>query len=94
MSTLPLFLVNLHENLATSRTEESAWTIINEYFRSFELQDVQQELWTLTAGALGNNDIQQFQKGIERSNLIFFYEYTRMFFEAVDILRKKKEDVG
>ena len=36
------------------------------------------------------NEEEQFsQKAIDRSNLIFFFEYTKMFFEAVQLLHNK-----
>ena len=91
MSILPETLTNLRQNLAANPTKESAWKIITEYFSFFELDEVKDELWVLTAGALGNDDLQQSQKGIDRNNLIFFYEYTKMLFEAVDLLHDKRK---
>jgi len=64
-------------------------SIIDEYFRFFGLEDVHHELWLLTAGTLSNEEMQFSQKAIDRSNLIFFFEYTKMFFEAVQLLHNK-----
>ena len=89
MNILPEILNNLRQELVAKQTKESAWNIIEEYFSFFGLEDVHNELWVLTAGTLTNDEIQQLQKGIDRHNLIFFFEYTKMFFEAVDLLHNK-----
>jgi hypothetical protein len=86
---LPETLVKLHQELADTQTTESAWKIVAEYFRFFGLEDVQHELWVITACTLTNNETQQFQKPTDRQNLIFFFEYTKMFFEAVHFLLNK-----
>jgi len=94
MNLLPETLTHLHQELAARQTKESAWNIIDEYFSFFSLEDVHNELWLLTAGTLTNEEEQFSQKAIDRSNLIFFFEYTKMFFEAVQVLHnkhKKKE---
>jgi len=86
MNLLPEILINLRQELADKQTNESAWNIIAEYFRFFGLDDVYNELWLVTAGTLTNDEMQQSQKAIDRQNLIFFFEYTKMFFEAVYLL--------
>ena len=89
MTLLPETLNKLHQELATTQTKESAWNIIDEYFSFFGLEDVHHELWLLTAGTLTNEEEQFSEKAIDRSNLIFFFEYTKMFFEAVQLLHDK-----
>jgi len=89
MSILPETLSQLHQELAAKQTKESAWNIIDEYFSFFGLEDVHHELWLLTAGTLTNEEEQFSEKAIDRSNLIFFFEYTKMFFEAVQLLHDK-----
>src|SRR5580765_6556042 len=89
ISILPETLVKLHQELADTQTTESAWNIVTEYFRFFGLEDVHNELWTITACTLTNNETQRFQKPIDRQNLIFFFEYTKMFLEAVYLLHNK-----
>ena len=87
-------LNSLRQELAEKQTKESAWNIIDEYFSFFGLEEIYNELWLLTAGTLTNEEEQFSQKAIDRSNLIFFFEYTKMFFEAVQVLHnkhKKKE---
>ena len=90
MTLLPEILINLRQELAAKQTNESAWKIIDEYFNFFGLDDVHHELWLLTAGTLTNDEMQPQQKGIDRRNLIFFFEYTKMFFEAVPLLHTQK----
>jgi len=56
--------------------------------------DIHNELWLLTAGTLTHEEMQPSQKPIDRRNIIFFFECTKMFFEAVQVLHnkhKKKE---
>jgi hypothetical protein len=89
MNLLPETLVKFHQELADTQTTESAWKIVAEYFRFFGLEDVHNELWVITAGTLTNNETQLQQKPIDRQNLIFFFEYTKMFFEAVHFLHNK-----
>ena len=89
MSILPETLNNLRQDLVKNQTKQSAWNIIDEYFSFFGLDDVYHELWVLNAGTLTNDEIQQSKNGIDRDNLIFFFEYTKMFFEAVDCLYNK-----
>jgi len=91
MSLLPEILTNLHHELTTHQTKESAWNIIDEYFQFFGLDDIHNELWLLTAATLTNDELQPSQKAIDRRNLIFFYEYTKMFFEAVHSLHIQKD---
>jgi hypothetical protein len=55
----------------------------------FGLEDVHHKLWLLAAGTLTNEEMQPSQKAIDRRNLIFFFEYTKMFFEAVQLLHNK-----
>jgi hypothetical protein len=91
MNTLPETLNNLRQDLIKNQTKESAWNIIDKYFNFLGLDDIHNELWVLTVGTLTNDEMQQFEKGIERHNLIFFFEYTKMFFEAVDLLYNKRK---
>jgi hypothetical protein len=96
MTILPEILTNLHQEFTEKQTKESAWEIIDEYFHSFGLEEIYNELWLLTAGTLTNEETQFSQKAIDRSNLIFFFEYTKMFFEAVQLLysKHKKEEAA
>jgi hypothetical protein len=86
MTILPETLNNLRQELAAKQTKESAWNIIDEYFNFIDLDGIHNELWLLTAGTLTNDEIEPAQKVIDRKNLIFFFEFTKMFFEAVQLL--------
>jgi len=92
MSTLPGILNKLRQDLAENQTKKAAWNIIDEYFSFFGLVDIHNELWVLTAGTLTNDGMEQSQKGIDRHDLIFFFEYTKMFFEAVELLHNKRKN--
>jgi len=94
MSILPEILDKLRQNLAEKQTKKAAWKIIDEYFSFFGLDDVHHELWLLTAGTLTSDEMQQLEKGIDRYNLIFFFEYTKMFAEAVHLLHTKHKKVS
>jgi hypothetical protein len=96
MNILPETLSSLRQELTEKQTKESAWEIIDEYFHSFGLEEIYNELWLLTAGTLTNEETQFAEKAIDRSNLIFFFEYTKMFFEAVQLLhcKYKKEETA
>ena len=91
MGILPEILINLRQDLIKNQTKESAWNIIDEYFFFFGLDDIHNELWMLIVGTLTNEEMEQFKKGIDRHNLIFFFEYTKMFFEAVQLLHDKRK---
>jgi len=92
MSILPGILNKLREDLAENQTKKAAWNIIDEYFSFFGLVDIHNELWILTAGTLTNDEMDLSQKGIDRHDLIFFFEYTKMFFEAVNLLHNKHKN--
>jgi len=92
MNLLPETLSNLRQELADKQTNESAWNIIAEYFSFFGLDDVHNELWLVTAGTLTNEEMQHQQKATDRQNLIFFFEYTKMFFEAVYLLHNQQKN--
>jgi hypothetical protein len=88
MTILPEILNDLRQELAEKQTKEAAWDIIDEYFSFIDLDGIHNELWLLTAGTLTNDEMGPSQKAINRKNLIFFFEFTKMFFEAVHVLHK------
>jgi len=92
MSILPETLNKLHQELAEKQTKESAWDIIDEYFSFFGLESIHHELWLLTAGTLSNEEMQFAQRPVDRSNLIFFFEFSKMFYEAVYLLHSKHNE--
>jgi hypothetical protein len=50
-----------------------------------------QELWILTAGLLTNDEMEQVENGRGRHNIIFFFEFTKMFAEEVLLLNSKRK---
>jgi hypothetical protein len=53
---------------------------------------VHNELWVLTAGAITNEELPQYASTKERQDLIFFFEFTKMFMEAVYTLHGRERD--
>jgi hypothetical protein len=85
-----------YKNLLTKPDKDSAWLVIHEFFRLFDEKDPQELLWYMLTTALRseNEEIEARHRG----NMIFFYEYSVVFFKAVKVLaegeapkaRKKK----
>ncbi|MEO8406155.1 MAG: hypothetical protein ABI480_16220 [Chitinophagaceae bacterium] len=77
-----------YNSLLKNSDNESAWRIIDEYFRLFEEKDPQEVLWFMLTTALraDNEEIGARQRG----NMIFFYEYSSIFFKAAHFLYKER----
>jgi hypothetical protein len=90
MSALPPFLIKLQQQLKEKQTRQSAQGIINEYLSFFTEDSINKELWMLTVGAL-TNDVMEVEKASDRNDIIFFYEYTKMFYEAIFLLYNKRK---
>jgi len=76
------------KQLLLTGEKEYAWRILKDYFDTFDEQGPQEILWFMftTAMKLENEEV----SGSERSNMIFFYEYTVALFKAAYLLSKKK----
>lgn len=94
MTTLSKTLMDLQENLGKQQTKEAAWDVIQEYFSFFDISSIQDELWALTVGTLTNDEMKQSEKGRDRHDLIFFFEYTKLFFEAAWVLNERTKEGG
>ncbi len=97
MGILPQSLEKLRHTMAEKQDENTAWHIIDDYFSFFGLDDVYEELWMLTVGALTSDEIHQMEKGRDRYNTLFFFEYTKMFAAAVHLVyteHKKNNEAG
>jgi hypothetical protein len=79
---LPMW--DLYKDLLTKGDKESAWRVVKEFFRLFEEKDPQELLWFMLTAALrsDNEEIEARHRG----NMIFFYEYSIVFFKAVRLL--------
>ncbi len=53
------------------------------------IESIREELWILTKGAITNDLMEQSDKGFDRHNLIFGYEFLLLFFDAIDLLHGK-----
>jgi hypothetical protein len=89
MSTLPGILKELHEQFTTAPAEATAQQIMQQYFGYINATQAQQQLWQLTHGAITNDLLTDTQTAADRHNLIFFYEYTSLFINAVYFLHSK-----
>ncbi len=91
MHSLPAYLENMKQRLLSEQSTGAAWSIIDEYLHFMGLETIKEELWILTKGTLTNDLMDQSQKGIDRHDLIFGYEFLVLFFDAVKVLHTKWE---
>jgi len=56
-----------------------------------DIEEIKEELWILTKGTITNDLMEQAEKGIDRHNLIFSYEFLMLFLDAVKVLHNKWE---
>lgn len=91
MHSLPDHLENMKQKLLNKRSKKAAWKIIAEYFSFMGLETIREELWILTKGTITNDLMDQSEKGMDRHNLIFGYEFLVLFFDAVKLLHDKRE---
>lgn len=91
MHSLPDYLENMKQELRNKGNKKAAWAIIDEYFSFMGIETIKEELWILTKGTITNDLMDQSEKGIDRHNLIFGYEFLLLFFEAVKVLHGKRE---
>ena len=89
MSTIPKYLTRLEDKLKAKQTPKAAWKIIDEYFSFMDKQTIHQELWMLTVGTVTNDLMNKAEKGMDRHDTIFFYEYTKLLFDALSFLHDK-----
>jgi hypothetical protein len=84
---LPAALQGMQQALVRARGEvgsnKAALAIIRQYCDVYELATVRQEMQLMMNSCLVNADIPQLNSGEGRRNLLLFYEFTMMFFDAV-----------
>jgi hypothetical protein len=83
MSTLSAEIIAMQNELQQKPDKETAFRIIEDYFNFFSKETIQNHLWIFTIAAVTNDELEQSEKGVDRYNHIFFYEFTRLFFDAV-----------
>ena len=91
MHSLPTYLENMKQRLLSEQSTGAAWSIIDEYLHFMGLETIKEELWILTKGTLTNDLMDQSQKGMDRHDLIFGYEFLVLFFDAVKVLHTQWE---
>lgn len=84
-------MLTLHQKLHACQNKKAAWEIVEEYFTCFSMQTVNKDLWTMLFASITKNEEVPMQKGVERENLIFFYQFTLLMIEAVQLLQSKKK---
>lgn len=90
MNALPNQLERLRQKLLTEKSNDAAWNIIDEYFSFMGMDTIKQELWILTKGTLTNDLMEQNEKGLDRHNIIFGYEFLLLFLDAVKTLHEAR----
>lgn len=66
--------------------QKAATAIVKEYISYFGVNGVRNDMWVLLSGTLGQADVNYMAKAVERYNLFFFYEFTLLFMDAVNVL--------
>lgn len=88
---LPETLQELYDNFQQQHNSEAARALIQEYFFCFKRETVNKELWRMLAGLLSDPKMPHLKKGVQRHNLLFFYEFTLIFMEAAELLVKEEQ---
>lgn len=81
---LPMW--DYYKNLESKPSKENALIVVNEFFRLYDGKDPQELLWFIISTALRaeNEEIEARHRG----NMLFFYEYCTLLFQAARILAK------
>ncbi|PZR27446.1 MAG: hypothetical protein DI535_10570 [Citrobacter freundii] len=91
MNTLEgLPLLTYYKNLQATQEKKYAWKILHEFFETFDEDGPQETLWFMLSAAmkLETEDVD----GKERSNMLFFYDYSIAFFKAVHFLYRRHRE--
>ncbi len=94
MSLLPYPLSTWQQTLQENPSSPVALEIIEEYFSFFGLQKAKEELWLLTTATLTSEEVEHYNSAGGRANLLFYFEFTKMFMEAVHSLHCTEKAVG
>ena len=91
LAVLPQALQDLYARFCQQPGSETASLLVKEYFACFGGDTISRELWRMLAGTLSDPRMPQLQKGIQRHNLLFFYEFTLIFMEAAELLSREEK---
>ena len=83
-------VINYLEDLRTEQKEKYAWKIIDDFFQFFDDEGPKEILRDMLTIAMVSDH--EEITGKIRSNMIFFYSYSKAFYEAVYFLYEKKEN--
>ena len=75
--------------LQSKPDKDSAWSVINEFFRLFDENDPKELLWFILSTALRSEN--EEIEARHRSNMLFFFENSVIFFKAVRILAEAQD---
>ncbi|MCG2613961.1 hypothetical protein LZZ85_06700 [Terrimonas sp. NA20] len=85
MNTLEgLPLHSYYKNLQATEKKKYAWKILHEFFEAFDEEGAQETLWFMLSAAMKLES--EEVDGKERSNMLFFYDYSMAFYKAVHFL--------
>jgi hypothetical protein len=82
-------IIDYHRRLREVTGTETAWKIIREFYAFFEAEGAGEMLWYLLTVALISDNEEITSK--HRSNLLFFYEYSRALHQAVYLLNEERQ---
>ena len=93
---LPALLAELREALANAASEyekeKAAINIIHEFHSFFGVEGTRSDMWQLLSSALAGSGPGHLNNADDRYNLLFFYEFVLVFFDAVYVLHNKEKD--
>ncbi len=85
MNTLEGLLLHTHyKNLRATEEKKYAWKILRDFFEAFDEEGAQETLWFMLSAAMKLES--EEVDGKERSNMLFFYDYSIPFFKAAYLL--------
>ncbi len=91
---LPQILSGLQHELANAKgaadRKAAAIKIIDEYIGFFGADDMRNDMQILLSAATGKPDTQLLSQAAAQQDLIFFYEFTLLYFDAVYVVHGKE----
>ncbi len=90
MNTLEGLPLHSHyKNLQATEKKKYAWKILHEFFEAFDKDGAQETLWFMLSAAMKLES--EEVDGKERSNMLFFYDYSMILYKAVHFLYKEHQ---
>lgn len=93
MNTLQgLPILTHYNNLLKFQKQKDAWAVFHEFFDFFDGDSPKEHQWYLLIMSLTNSSDEMGAK--QRSNLIFFFEYSLALIKAAEVLNNKRVTKG